>query len=121
MKKVIFKEIPNYGDKVNEPSDDRFMLISYFLDDFQRYFPHTQDETIENLESVLSGEKTFDEIQDPQIAWSYGGGLGIGYFEVEEKTAYFEPDPELTNAPRIVMPLEEVIEILKDWRTFLRN
>ena len=33
----------------------------------------------------------------------------------------FEPDKELTDAPRIVMPLEEFIDILKEWRAFLRK
>ncbi|WGH74764.1 hypothetical protein P8625_11815 [Tenacibaculum tangerinum] len=109
------------GSNWVQPKNINYLLLSEFLGDYGRHFPSQQDETIENLELVLSGEKTFDDIQDPEVYWSFGGGLGLGYFEVEGTTAYFEPDKELTDAPRIVMPLEEFINILKEWRAFLRS
>ncbi|WGH74770.1 hypothetical protein P8625_11845 [Tenacibaculum tangerinum] len=119
MKKIEFSR--DNGTAWVKINDDKFRLIFHFLNDFQHNFPYLQDETIENLELVLSGEKTFDDIQDPEVYWSFGSGLGLGYFEVEGTTAYFEPDKELTDAPRIVMPLEEFINILKEWRAFLRS
>lgn len=119
MEKIIFTKNETYGDKFNEPATRDFALLSHFLDDIGRYFPNQQDETLENLKSVLSGDKTFEDIQDPEVFWSYGGGLGMGYFEIEGTTAYFEPDR--ADAPRIVMPLEEVIQIVEEWIAFLRQ
>ena len=119
MKKIRFTKHKEHGDKFNEPTSKDFVLLSHFLDDIGRYFPNQQDQTIEDLKSVLKGDKTFDEIQDPDVFWNYGGGLGLGYFEIEDTTAYFEPDK--SDAPRIVMPLVEVIEVVEEWVAFLKN
>ncbi len=116
MNKIEFYVLENWG-KVNRAKNSEYMLLSYFLDDIKNYFPYQQDETIENLERVLNGDKTFADIQDPEVYWSYGEGSG--YFEIEGTTAYFEPD--LSDAPRIVMPLEEVVEIVERWIAFLRQ
>ena len=64
MKKIIFKRIPEYGDKINEPSSNDYMLLSHFLDDFEKYSEDLKNETIKSFESILSGEKTFEEITD---------------------------------------------------------
>lgn len=100
-----------------EVNNKNYNLLFHFLMDIRLYFPIQQDETIENFKSILQGKKTFADIQDPEVYWSYGEGSG--YFEIEGTTAYFEPD--LSDAPRIVMPLEEVIGIVEKWIAFLRQ
>ncbi|WP_299674413.1 hypothetical protein [uncultured Dokdonia sp.] len=116
MNKIEFYILENWG-KVNKPLTKEYALLSHFLDDIGRYFPYHQDDTIENLKNILKGEKTFADIQDPEVYWSYGEGSG--YFEIEGTTAFFEPDS--SDAPRIVMPLAEVIEIVQEWIAFLRQ
>ncbi|CAL2094267.1 conserved hypothetical protein [Tenacibaculum sp. 190524A05c] len=121
MKKIEFLNIEKFNDKACKPSSKEYLLLSEFLNDYQRYFDYQQNEIITNLELVLDNNKTFDEIHDTQVYWSIGSGLGIGYFEIENKTAYFEPDEKLTDAPRIEMQLSELVILLKEWNDFLRS
>lgn len=111
MKKVIFKK----GSKWTHHTSKEYVLLSLFMDDYTEEL--VLDPIISDLESLLSGDRVFDDIQDSSAYWSYGNGQG--YFEVEDDTAYFEPFEDRTDAPRVVMPLKEVVDLLKEWRSFL--
>ena len=121
MNKIEFLNIEKFKDKACKPISKEYVLLSEFFNDYQRYFDSQQNDIITNLELILNNKKTFDEIHDSEVYWCIGSGLGIGYFEVENKTAYFEPDEKLTDAPRIKMPLRELILLLKEWNEFLKN
>jgi hypothetical protein len=110
MKKIEFIKLST-GVPVTKPVSDQFMLLAYFLDGFT-YPPHTQ-EVIETIESVRSGEKTFDEISR-DVSWGFAEGAG--FFECNKDSAYFEPFEG--GFPRIEMPLQEVIDLLKEWKQF---
>ncbi|WP_298309964.1 hypothetical protein [uncultured Aquimarina sp.] len=113
--KVKFEKIEGAISAVT--SEIKYNLLSLFLEDYKENV--IMDPIIEDLESLMSREKVFDDIQDSSAYWSYGNGQG--YFEVEGDTAYFEPFEERTSAPRIVIPLKEVIDLLKEWRVFLNS
>lgn len=109
MKYLTFKKEVKWA----VANDNKYDLLGLFVTDTK----YEIVETIQNLESVLKGEKVFDDIQDPDMSWSFGNVSG--YFEVEGETAYFEPFEDTTDSPRIVMPLKELIDVLKEWKSFL--
>lgn len=115
MKKIIFggKDLLGRDTKDNYPTDSKYMLLSYFIDDTR----YSINEDISRLESVYKGEKTFEEILDhPQVAWDFGEGSG--YIECDQKTASlisFYPN----SLPSMELPLKELIDILYEWKTFL--
>lgn len=102
------------GSEVIGPKaiDEKYMLLSYFMGE-----QLDQGNVINDLQSIIEGEKVFDDIQDPEMSWSFGNASG--YFEVEGETAYFEPFEDVTDSPRVVMPLKELISLLKEWKSFL--
>ena len=113
MKKIKFYVHPKIG-KENESTNDKYILLSYFLSD-RRSIKYI-DITIEELETIASGEKTFEEVYDPSFVIDVG--YGAGEFECNKDTAYFiSNNPE--SEPNIEMPLQELIDLLKEWKTFL--
>ena len=114
MKKVEFLTLPKYGDRVVKSSNDKYILLSYFLSD-RRSIKYI-DITIEELETIASGDKTFEEIYDPEMAIDIS--FSAGEFECDKDTAYFiSNNPE--SEPNIEMPLQELIDLLKEWKAFL--
>ena len=115
VKKIDFIEIKEYQDKVVKSAEDRFILLAYFVGDYNTAYD--LPDIISDLKQVANGEKTFDEIrQHPQVLWSFGEGSGI--FTCDKDTAYFEsehPDSE----PSMELPLQELIDILERWKDFL--
>lgn len=115
MEKVEFIKLKEYGDKVVKILDKKHILLYYYLSD-RRSVDFLQ-ETIEELELIKKEEKTFEEIYTfniVNISWS------AGEFECDKDTAYFisnHPDQE----PSFDMPLVELIDILKEWLTFLQS
>lgn len=114
MKKIEFYIHPIIG-KEQKPTEDKFILLHYFLADFR--YPNDIEGLINELETVQSGEKTFEEVFNAP----YGGGIPIGVtageFECDKDTAYFisnHPDKE----PSIEMPLQELIDLLREWKAF---
>ena len=92
---------------------DNEVLLGYFVDNTK----YNVQETIQKLEQVYKGEKTFVEIlEHPQVAWDFGEGSGI--FECDKDTAYFIADDD-SSLPNMQMPLQELINILYDWKAFL--
>lgn len=93
--------------------EEKYILLSYFISETR----YNINEVLQDLESVASGEKTFEEIKDhPQVAWSFGEESGK--LECTKDTAYFIAYEQST-IPSMEMPLQELIEILKDWKVFL--
>lgn len=114
MRKIKFNIHPIVG-KENEPTDNNYMLLSYYLD--QRKDKRTLETDISELEIVQSGEKTFEEVFEAD-KFIVDIGFGAGEFECDKDTAYFisnNPDSE----PSIEMPLQELIDTLKEWHSFL--
>lgn len=113
MKKISFttKSLIN-GEEIIGPVavDDKYLLLSHFMG--TRF---VWQEVINNLEEVLNENKTFADIQDPNVIWDFAGG--DGEFECDKETAYFisESKPSLN----LEMPLKEVIELLKEWKAFI--
>ncbi|WP_452602946.1 hypothetical protein [Pontimicrobium sp. MEBiC06410] len=94
-------------------NDNKYDLLGLFVTDAKFEI----NKIIDDLQSIIKGEKVFDDIQDPEMSWSFGNASG--YFEVEGETAYFEPYEDVTDSPRVVMPLKELIGLLKEWKSFL--
>lgn len=115
MKKIIFGGKDAFGreTKNNYPTNDKYVLLSYFIDDIE----YDINEKIIELEQVVKGEKTFDEILEDDIGWSIADGFG-GVFICNQTTAYFTAE-ENSNLPSMQMPLKELIEILYEWKEFL--
>lgn len=108
---IKYKFIKQFG--VCETESDEHILLGYFIDD-QKY---DINETIADLESVAKGEKTFDEILEDSTGWPIADGFG-GIFTCDQKTAYFTADDN-SSLPSMEMPLQELIEILYEWKSFL--
>ena len=100
-------------------TDNNDILLNYFLNDYRDISQLI--EIISDIESVASGEKTFDDIQDTDSYWDFGEGAG--YFECDKETAYLTcwKDSHTPEAPNVEMPLKELIGILKDWKKFLEK
>ena len=113
MINVTFYTHPQVGKQVK--TDDKYILLYYYLSD-RRSMVFLQ-ESIGVLESIRKEEKTFEEIytfNTVDISWS------AGEFECDKDTAYFisnHPDKE----PSFDIPLQELIDILKEWEAFLSN
>jgi len=115
MNKLKFELIDNTVAWATQ-SDDKYTLLALFIGEYAD-LNHDILSPINNLKAILNGETTFDKIQDPTAWWSYGNGAGT--FECDQETAWFDPDEEVTDAPRLEMPLSEVIYWLTEWKAFL--
>jgi len=116
--KIIFKKLESHGSNFVLSTNERYALLASFIGEYHS-LDHDVPSKIKNLKSVLKGEKTFDEIQDTNMYWSYGNGIGT--FECDQETAYCDPDENETDAPALQMPLSEVIYLLKEWQAFMEN
>ncbi len=117
MKKVEFVHIKQHDFKALKPLSDQYLLLSYFIEDYR--YRTSLNETISKLESIRSGQKTFDQAQQPNVLWSFGNASG--YFECDKDTAYLEPLDADSEFQRVVLPLQEVIDLFKEWKRFLEN
>ncbi len=115
--KIEFKKVGDDGLEVASSASDEYILLSYFLGTYR--FLSNIKEIIGDLESIRSGQKTFDQIQPPNMLWSFANASG--YFECDKDTAYLEPLDENSGYQRIVLPLQEVIDLFKEWKQFLES
>ena len=117
MKKIEFLNLEEVGKVIKTLNKD-YQLLTYFVSEFDIQM---LKEYLPDIESVASGEKTFDDIQDTDSYWDFGEGAG--YFECDKKTAYLTcwKDSHTPEASNIEMPLKELIGILKDWKKFLEK
>ncbi len=115
MKKINFITIEE-GIKIPETTNKEDILLFYFVSDFDEYMLDTY---LPLIKSVASGEKEFNEIENDY--WTFGEGAG--YFECDTNKAYLNPWKEdiATDAPSIEMPVNELIQILEDWKKYLKK
>lgn len=113
MEKIEFTT--SNGVRTVRAKDDKYIMLSYYL--AQRSSPKLIERIIAELESVKSGEKTFQEVfEEPYGIISIG--ISAGEFECDKDTAYFiSNNPQIE--PSIEMPLTELVELLKEWKTFM--
>jgi hypothetical protein len=114
MKKIEFIIHPKVG-KQCITRDDNYVLLSYYLS--ERKDKENLEIEISNLELVKSGEKSFEAVYDAD-SFIISIGYSAGEFECDKDTAYFiSNNPE--SEPSIEMPLQELIDLLKKWHSFL--
>ncbi len=116
MKKIELIELKG-GSRAVKSSSDQYLLLSYFIGQYR--FKAEFKEIIPQLESIRSGQKTFDQIQPSNVLWSFGNASG--YFECDKDTAYLEPLDADSEFQRVVLPLQEVIDLFKEWKRFLES
>jgi hypothetical protein len=114
MEGVLFQEIDG-GLRMAVSTDNDSVLLSSFINDY-RYIPDL-DKLIQSLEDVQGGRKIFEEIKPLSNYWAFAYGTGL--FECDAKTAWLDPFPENMQYHRIEMHLDNLIFMLKEWRTFL--
>jgi hypothetical protein len=117
MKKVSFKKIDTGDGYILKPDTlDENILLFYFIDDFDKYL---LEDYLPEIEAVANGNKTFEDIKDIDGYWSFGSEAG--YFTCDTEKAYLKADKDghHPSAPDIEMPIQELIQILKDWQKFI--
>lgn len=115
LKKIEFYLHPVVG-KENKPTSDKYIMLSYFLSDLSDI--ETITRTIDEIKLVQSGQRTFDEV----FTDTYGTisiSVNAGTFVCDKNTAYLTSNnPDLE--PSLTLPIQEFINILEEWKTFLK-
>lgn len=114
MKRIKFvdTEIFDHVAKDAIVIEDKDLLLAFFVSETK----HNLGEVISELESIQNGEKTFEEIMEDYADWTFWNNEGE--FTCDKDTAYFEGIGE-SKYPSMEIPLKELIEILKEWKTFI--
>lgn len=119
MNKINFKTNSLLdGKEIAGPiaTDDKYLLLSLFVGQFR--FPDNIQEIIDLLESVRSGNKTWLEANDDLMFMQIG--YMCGDFKCDKDMAYFIADNHnSTSYQNLEMPLQEVIDLMKDWKIFM--
>ena len=113
MQKIKFGDLNLKGELVYEPvalSDDYQMLALFISDTIDMV-----DEVIDQFETILKGEKTYEETMEGYAIWSFGAPSGV--FECDATTAYFISEDE--RLPSMEMPLQELLDLMYEWKAFL--
>ncbi|KIC61646.1 hypothetical protein [Chryseobacterium taiwanense] len=113
MKKIEFKKIDD-GFRTVHPNDPKFILLSLFIGKYR--FPKNIQQIIDLLESVNDNSKTWEEAIEPYSDDTLDIGYGSGELDIQENTAYFfsKNDEESFD-----MPLQELIDVMKEWKGFM--
>lgn len=93
--------------------DKKYMLLYYFI---SSQYPF--EEMIEEMKTVQSGEKTFEEMYEGYAVLSVG--QGAGELEYDKDTARFISNDENTE-PSMEMPLQELIDLMTEWVAFKKK
>jgi len=115
MERIKFINHKELG-RITKPVNEKDILLYYFVDEFDKYM---FEDYLTEIESVAKGEKTFDEVKDIGGIWSFGEEAG--YFTCDTEKAYLKADKNghHPNAPDVEMPIQELIDILKNWQRFI--
>ncbi|ALR31947.1 hypothetical protein ATE47_16120 [Chryseobacterium sp. IHB B 17019] len=113
MKKIEF--LNNNGYRYENPTDDKYILLGHFIG--QSRSVEDIQETINMLEAVKSGNKTWEEVIKPYNDIFLQIGYDSGYFKCNKNTAYFISDQKQYTT--FEMPLNEVIDLLEEWKVFM--
>ena len=115
MKKIEFYTHPVVG-KENKPISDKYIMLSYFLSDLSDI--ETIERTVSEIELIQNNQKTFDEVFT-NIYGTISISVNAGTFVCDKDTAYLiSSNPDLE--PSLTLPLQEFINILEEWKTFLK-
>lgn len=117
MNKINFKTKSLLdGEEITGPiaTDDKYILLSLFVGQF-RFLDDIQ-EVIDDLENVKSGAKTWEEIIAP-LGNNWDIAYGNGNLDIENDTAYFLAEDKANQSFK--MPLQELIDLMKDWKVFM--
>jgi len=115
MKKIQFYTHPVVG-KENKPTNDNYVLLSYYLSDHND--SDTIGRTITELEVVQSTVKTFEQVFTDKYG-TISISVNAGTFECDKDNVYLiSNNPDLE--PSLTLPLQEFINILEEWKTFLK-
>lgn len=95
-------------------TDDKYILLSLFVGQF-RFLDDIQ-EVIDDLENVKNGVKTWDVIIAP-LGNNWDIGYGNGSLDVETNVAYFLTGNKYNQS--FQMLLQELIDLMKDWKVFM--
>ena len=110
MKKVIFKLVNDELLWVKSTSDE-FILLSYLVGDHRGKYA-IQD-VIDILEKAQRGEIVWEEfIQKYGGSWDFGNGYGE--LDIDGDMAYLI-STDRTQNPSMSLPLQELIDIFKEW------
>jgi hypothetical protein len=119
MKKVKFTTKGLNGSEIKGVTaiDSKYDLLSLLL--LTQYYPPILQEKIEELKSIKTGERSFAEVAKP-----YGNILSIGFncgeLRCDKETAFFiTEDPNSYQS--FEMPLQELIDLLIEWKAFLKS
>jgi len=115
MKKIEFYTHPVVG-KVNKPTSDKYIMLSYFLSDLSDI--KTIEDTVSEIKLVQNNQKTFEQVFTDRYC-TISIGVTAGTFECDEANVYLiSNNPDLE--PSLTLPLQEFINILEEWKNFLK-
>lgn len=114
MDKVKFINDPKFG-KHEGVTDDKYNLLGLFIGQFR--FPDNIQEIIDLLESVRNESKTWKEAIEPYDEMFLYVGYDCGHLKCDKNTAYFIADQK--DYQNLEMPLQEVIDLMKEWKIFM--
>ena len=113
MKKITFITKGKNGYIFPEPSDNNYILLYYLVSDHRGKYA-IQD-VIDILEKSQRGEIVWEDfIQKYGGSWDFGNGYGE--LDIEDGTAYLI-STDRTQNPSMSLPLQELIDIFKEWYT----
>lgn len=118
MKKIEFLRINENKNRLSlaNPVEEKYNLLSFFIES-NRHPDFIQTDIIEPLEQILKDEKTFEEIQEGYAVWTFADDYCE--LDVDGKTAYFINGRNIEQ--NLELPLQEVVDYLKEWKTFLEQ
>jgi len=115
MDKIKFINDPKLG-KHEGVTDEKYMLLGLFIGQFR--FPNNIQEIIDILEGVRNESKTWLEANGNLMFMQIG--YMCGDFKCSKDTAYFIADNyNSTSYQDLTMPLQELIDLMKDWKVFM--
>ena len=114
MKKIEFINDPIFG-RHEHVTDNKFGLLGLFIGMFR--YPSNIQEIIDMLEEVKSGNKTWEEVNDGSMYLQVG--YDSGDLKCDRNTAYFISDARPETEPSMEMPLQELIDLMKEWKAFM--
>lgn len=114
MKKVEFIKDEKFG-RHEKPADIKYTLLALFIGQYR--FPDNIQEIIDMLEEVRNGNRTWAEIIAPVMFLPIG--YDSGDFKCDKETAYFISNARPETEPNMQIPLQELIDIMKEWKIFM--
>ncbi len=93
--------------------NDNDTLLAFFISDTR----YNVNKVINDLETVASGTRTFDEVRQDYAPWTFANESGELVCN-KETARFIGLDPIYSD---IEMPLQELIDILYEWKAFIES